>query len=144
MEGRKDGRKGRTGGRNEGGSQGLEETPELQPRAQVYHQHLEDAQGWTSGEGVAFGGDKGGNTGKLTQHHRCTLIDPKETNQSPYTPTEATVPTHKHPQVSSSSISIPLPLCFPSLPVTVAALALLQPGPLPENAPEAATRGDFV
>lgn len=118
MEGQKDGRKGRRGGRNEGGSQGLEETPELQPRAQVYHQHFEDAQGWTSGEGVAFGGDKGGNTGTLTQHHGCTLIDPNQTNQSPYTPTEATVPTHKHPQVSGELLinQHPSPIMLPLTP----------------------------
>lgn len=146
MEGQKDGRKGRTRGRNKGGSQGLEETPELQPGAQVHQQHFEDAQGWTSGKGGAFGGDKGGDTGKLTQHHGRTLIDPKQTNQSPYTATEATVPTYKHPQVSSELLinQHPSPVMLPltSL-VTVAVLALLQPHPLPENAPEAAS-GDFV
>ena len=131
----------------EGGSPGLEENPELQLGAQVHYRRFEDAQGWTSEEGAALGGDKGGDTGKLAQHRGCTLIDPKQPKWSPHIPIKATVPTQKRPQASSELLvnQHPPPAMLPlALLMAVAALALLQPGPLPENAPEAATRGDFV
>lgn len=60
-------------------------------------------------------------------------------------PTKATVPAQKHPQASGELLGNqhPPPVRLPLAPLT-AALDLLQPGPRPENAPEAATRGDFV
>lgn len=63
------------GGRKQA-SPGLEEMPELQPRPQVHYWHLEDAQDWTIKEDAALGGDKSEDTVKLTQHYRCTVIDP--------------------------------------------------------------------
>lgn len=92
------------GGLVEGSKQsspGLEEMPKLQPGAQVHYWHLEDAQDWTIKEGAALDGDKSEDRGKLTQHYRCTVGEPRKPSWSPHTPTKATVPTQKHPQAST-------------------------------------------
>lgn len=105
-------------GRRKEASPGVEEMPELQPGVQVHYWHFEDAQHWTSKEDAALGGDKNEDTGKLTQHCRCTVTDPRKPSWSPHPPAKATVPTQKHPQASTELLvrQHPLTSCFPSLP----------------------------